>query len=87
MKSPRQRLGALTQHAPARRADQQKAPRPALGIDFRAQRGEDFRQRLHFVEHHQPSAMAREEGFWLGESRPLRFALQVEHQRVGILGR
>ena len=39
---------------------------------------------LHFVEHNEPVAVAREKEFGLGDRRAVRLALHVEHHRTGV---
>lgn len=82
--APRQRLRALLQQCPAGGPEQQKAPRPPVGIHLGPQVGKQIGQHLHFVQHHQPVTVLGQEEFRLGKLRPVGGSLQVEEQRARV---
>ena len=79
----RQRLAGLPQQVARRRAEQQEAPRPAVGVDLWPKRLEQTGHELHFVKHEQAVSMRREEEFGPLERGTVRLALEIEQHRRG----
>mgnify|MGYP005853887667 CR=1 FL=1 len=82
-----ERLGALAQQRPRRRAEEEEAPRAAVGVDLGAQRGKQLRQPLHPVEHDEALAHRGQEEFGAGEGRAVGLALEVEDDGAGVARR
>lgn len=72
----------LAQHVARRRAEQQKASRTTLRIDLRAQRGEQTRHELHFIEHDQALALGGEEQIRVRQHAMIALSIEVEQQRA-----